>query len=401
MRQLSAGIVISAVALELVPVMEEAPKDQIWAILVGFGSGLGMFFALDACLPSEDAHPHHEIATQEATAASRGEADTEERLRGFKPAAPQEAGREHTQRSSASVSRPMQSSRRSIFSSRRALQQSADAYRRQVLNSGAVPGASAAGDDGNGLSRVATQSLPAQFGTAANPPRTGLRPVSAGGGTDAGMDPATAQWPVLHARVSGVPATDAASSDGPADPASQKALAGPDPAGNAHEPLLDRRAPTELALPPFPWSFATAVIINTIIDGALIGITVASSEAAGAGLVMTVALTVDNSFLVMSFSSCLVRHPRSTRILAAVLPPCTVLFGCVLGAAVASQAGPGTALNTLLVSFGVAALLHLVTCELIVEAHELAEKHGGHLWWIDCAFFAGFIMSFVLEKYHE
>ena len=47
------------------------------------------------------------------------------------------------------------------------------------------------------------------------------------------------------------------------------------------------------------------------------------------------------------------------------------------------------------ISFGVAALLYLVTEELLLEAHEGGD---GHVWWVDSLFFLGFLGSFLLEK---
>jgi ZIP family zinc transporter len=64
-------------------------------------------------------------------------------------------------------------------------------------------------------------------------------------------------------------------------------------------------------------------------------------------------------------------------------------------------AAPGTTLNTGIVAFGVAALCYLVTEELLLEAHETTEEHGeGHIWWVDMAFFAGFMLSFIMEKFN-
>lgn len=67
-----------------------------------------------------------------------------------------------------------------------------------------------------------------------------------------------------------------------------------------------------------------------------------------------------------------------------------------------SLAAPGTALNTGIVSFGVAAFLYLVTEELLIEAHETTEESGeGHVWWVDAMFFFGFLLAFVLQKLTE
>ena len=42
-----------------------------------------------------------------------------------------------------------------------------------------------------------------------------------------------------------------------------------------------------------------------------------------------------------------------------------------------------------------------MTEELLIEAHETTEEHGGHVWWVDICFFIGFLASFVLEKYSD
>ena len=45
-------------------------------------------------------------------------------------------------------------------------------------------------------------------------------------------------------------------------------------------------------------------------------------------------------------------------------------------------------------------LLFLVTEELLLEAHEAQEHHGGeeHIWWVDACFFGGFLAAFLLDK---
>ena len=53
-----------------------------------------------------------------------------------------------------------------------------------------------------------------------------------------------------------------------------------------------------------------------------------------------------------------------------------------------------------LISFGIAALLFLVTEELLLEAHEAQEHsaHEEHIWWVDMFFFLGFLLSFLMDK---
>ena len=57
------------------------------------------------------------------------------------------------------------------------------------------------------------------------------------------------------------------------------------------------------------------------------------------------------------------------------------------------------ALHVGLVSFGIAALLYLVTEELLLEAHHTLDQAGAeHTWWVDLMFFVGFLGAFLLEK---
>ena len=53
-------------------------------------------------------------------------------------------------------------------------------------------------------------------------------------------------------------------------------------------------------------------------------------------------------------------------------------------------------MHTALLAFGVAALLYLITEELLLEAH--ASQKEEHIWWVDAMFFLGFFLSFLLEK---
>jgi len=53
------------------------------------------------------------------------------------------------------------------------------------------------------------------------------------------------------------------------------------------------------------------------------------------------------------------------------------------------------AMHTALMAFGTAALLYLVTVELLHEAHQAMK---GHTWWIELQFFVGFALAIVLEK---
>lgn len=144
--------------------------------------------------------------------------------------------------------------------------------------------------------------------------------------------------------------------------------------------------------------FAAAVLIDALVDGFLIGVSLSAGEKGG--LVMAIALSIEMAFLGMTFASAMRLQPAYIGIPATILPPVILIIGGVLGALLAAQAGMGTWGNTLLVSFGVAALLYLVTEELLLEAHESLEdtSDGGHVWWVDLCFFVGFLVSLCLQN---
>ena len=109
-----------------------------------------------------------------------------------------------------------------------------------------------------------------------------------------------------------------------------------------------------------------------------------SSSSSSAGLVMTVALTIEMCFLGLSFAAALQRSAWSTASRAAfcALPPAMLLAGGLVGAAGAEALAEQEAASAGLISFGVAALLYLVTEELLLEAHKRTSTNtGAHVWW--------------------
>jgi len=147
----------------------------------------------------------------------------------------------------------------------------------------------------------------------------------------------------------------------------------------------------------YPYVLVMAVVTDSLVDGFLIGITAVSGHTAG--LVMSLALSVEMGFLGLTYATTMRKQPSLVGFLSVLVPPiCLALGGCV-GALLAGVMASTPPLHVALVSFGMAALLYLVTEELLLEAHESLEKDGlGHVWWVDLCFFMGFLASFLLEK---
>lgn len=130
--------------------------------------------------------------------------------------------------------------------------------------------------------------------------------------------------------------------------------------------------------------------IDVLIDGLLIGVGFAAGERVGTLLV--VALTLELLFLGLSVAASLVQRgaTKSRTILTITGLSLLVIVGATVGGTLL-QGLSGLPLEIVL-SFGAAALLFLVTEELLVEAHEVKETP-----LITSAFFLGFIALYLVE----
>ena len=139
-----------------------------------------------------------------------------------------------------------------------------------------------------------------------------------------------------------------------------------------------------------PVSLAATVGVDIFIDGLVLGL--AFVAGAKAGLLLTVGLTLEVLFLGLTLTDQLRRDGRSRVRVVAVVGALALLLP--LGALVA---GPVATLSPVLVagclSFGLMALLFLVTEELLVEAHGRPDTP-----LISAMFFVGFLALLTLEE---
>lgn len=114
-----------------------------------------------------------------------------------------------------------------------------------------------------------------------------------------------------------------------------------------------------------PWGLAAAAAIDTSIDGVIIGTGFALGQ--GVGVVLSLALGLELLFLTLSVGAAFgqQRGARGTTI-AVTSGISLLLLGGSLGG-VALLRGASTTTLAVLLSFGAAALLYLVTEELLVE----------------------------------
>jgi ZIP family zinc transporter len=136
----------------------------------------------------------------------------------------------------------------------------------------------------------------------------------------------------------------------------------------------------------FNYGLIAATFIDVAVDGFIIG----AGFAAGGntGLILALGLSVELLFLGLSLVSNTIKGWRVVFMsvaLAGVVLACSVLGNYLLSGASAS-------FISAILAFGVAALLYLVTDELLVEAHTIEEKPSSTLW-----LFAGFLIFWSIQ----
>ena len=134
-----------------------------------------------------------------------------------------------------------------------------------------------------------------------------------------------------------------------------------------------------------------AAAVDVFIDGLLIG--VSFDVGLEAGIIITIALAIELLFLTLSLAASLAKAGKSkTRIiLTTIVLSALVLLGATIGGTLL-QGIHGSALEGIL-AFAVAALLYLVTEELLVEAHRGEEDSS----FSTTMFFVGFLIVLILD----
>jgi len=139
-----------------------------------------------------------------------------------------------------------------------------------------------------------------------------------------------------------------------------------------------------------PTSLIVTLAVDITLDGVLIGLGFAAGQKQG--LLLTIALTLEVIFLGLSGGAALRGAGASRGTVIAT----TFGFGALLLAGAATGtvllAGASAALLDAVLAFGVAALLYLVTEELLVEAHEVPETS-----FQTAMFFIGFIVLLIID----
>jgi len=140
-----------------------------------------------------------------------------------------------------------------------------------------------------------------------------------------------------------------------------------------------------------PTGLVVASAIDVFIDGLLIG--VSFDVGLKAGVIITIALAIELLFLALSVASTLAKEGQSKSriIVTTIVLSILVLIGATIGAMLLQ--GLKSAGLEGIIAFAVAALLYLVTEELLVEAH----KENNDSAFSTTMFFLGFLIVLILH----
>ena len=139
-----------------------------------------------------------------------------------------------------------------------------------------------------------------------------------------------------------------------------------------------------------PVGLLSTIGIDILIDGLVLGL--AFLAGAKAGLLLTFALTLEVLFLGLTVTNALGESIRSRLRIVAISGALSLLLplGALLAIPVALLSAP---IIAAFLTFGLMALLYLVTEELLVESHEQPDSP-----LISAMFFVGFLVLLLIEE---
>jgi zinc transporter, ZIP family len=140
----------------------------------------------------------------------------------------------------------------------------------------------------------------------------------------------------------------------------------------------------------FSWGLLVGIGIDLFIDGLLIAIAFLSGEKTGK--LMALALVLEVAFLALSLSTDLIQKKTTSLFRIGIFVAFSLLIPLGTGTGILILNLLPPAFFTEALSFGAAALLYLVTEELLVEAHETKDTPI-----ITSSFFLGFLIIFLFK----
>lgn len=155
----------------------------------------------------------------------------------------------------------------------------------------------------------------------------------------------------------------------------------------AYTDKIEEQKTTQIGL---PWAMLAAVAVDTLVDGFLIGVSFAAGEKTGQFLTLALGLEMFSLGLALSTSLAQASVKWSRGFLTIVLLATLIVISAVSSHWLILYM-PSSGIP-LMLAFGLAALLYLVTEELLHEAHQLPDNA-----YITATFFVGFLLFLILS----
>jgi len=141
-----------------------------------------------------------------------------------------------------------------------------------------------------------------------------------------------------------------------------------------------------------PWGLVLAVVIDSVLDGMLIGL--AGSVAIMSGWLMAVATAIEMGFLGYSFACSIIKSVQRWRVVAILSLPPLAMLAASMAAFAGARGVEDQPTFVGLIAFALVALLFLVVEELLLEAHD---KEGSEVWHISGWLYVGLLLSICLD----
>jgi zinc transporter, ZIP family len=138
-----------------------------------------------------------------------------------------------------------------------------------------------------------------------------------------------------------------------------------------HKQVLLNKESSEKSMALMPWGLLVGIAVDIFIDGILLGIGFAAGQTEGLLLCVALSLELLALGLVVSTELKSEKFVRKTILTSILILSSSICLGALIGSFILNYISAGALTGIL--SFGLSALMYLVTEELLVEAHEVKD----------------------------
>ncbi|KAH3767140.1 hypothetical protein Pelo_1016 [Pelomyxa schiedti] len=163
-----------------------------------------------------------------------------------------------------------------------------------------------------------------------------------------------------------------------------------------NSPLLPGSPPKLLSWSGVPWGVVISIAVNALLDGLLISISYSARSDITAGVIVSLALTIEMCFVGVSMSVTLRICEKYIALILCIAVPLLLPASGLVGAVVIPLMGEFAI--QFLYAFGISNLFFLIVNELLHEAHECKEAD---VWYVSIWFYIGFFAILTFDLFAD